>query len=133
MEESEAEGTYAGRGADRVHVLALERRSALDRGAGEGSVRRRVQTAVAAVQQRRVRRDERVGVGGRRNVLPSRLILVGRELLLRERRVVLLEMRLLERLAERQLLRVADAQVLAQVHDGPERVRREVDAAVQVT
>lgn len=93
-------------------------------GTGERAI---VQAVTAADQPVRVG-DKCVGVGRRLQVA----ILVSVELSLGKLRVVLLQVDLFQRLAQRQLLRIPNAQVFAQVHHGPERLRREVDAAVQV-
>jgi len=74
-----------------------------------------------------VRGHERVGVGG--DVAVALLGLPLRGLQIAE---VVLEVVRLERLAEGHLLRVADAELLADLADGGERVDGEVDAGVQV-
>lgn len=134
---SEAVGVVtqrAGRWADwRVTLRIVGRRRR--RSLWNGSARERTLQAVVAAMKTVGLRDECVGVGRWRQVLSAVLVvavLLDQQLLLRLIGVVFLQMLRQERLAQRQLFRVANAQIFAQRHDGLECLHRVVDAAIDI-
>ena len=102
------DGRASGRGFDIIQAVV-------------GAVRRIVMMVVVA--------DESVGVGVGRGGGRHRPFLVGVGLAFA---VIVAQIVRLERLAERQLLRMPDAQLFAQRDDGVERLDAEIHPAVQV-
>lgn len=111
----------------RAEQMRLPVRHRRTRERSTAAVQRVVQRVAAAAE----RRYEAVCVSGRL-MRPTAAVLVLRQLALRELGEVLLQMDGVQWLAERQLLRMANVQVLAQIDDCIECFDREVDATVQM-
>lgn len=111
----------------RAQQMRLPVRHRRTRERSAATVLRVVQRVAAATE----RRYEAVRVRGR--LMRPAAVLVLRQLALRELGEVLLQVDGVQRFAERQLLRMADVQVLAQIDHRIERFDREVDATVEVT